>query len=334
MCGGILAWNMALSTRRQYYSGKLIKIQKTDLSLKVNCPGKIEPKVQQTIQALIDGPKKAVYVKEGDPVKTGQLLMEIGDDNIKVEVSNKRVAAHNAEEEYQKQKKEVELSKRLYRHMAIPKRDLENAQEALERAGQVLDNAKRDLSSAVKKAEGVRIVSPLTGVVLKILVAGENTIPAGKDLMKIAKMDKFVVEGKVDELDLSQIALGQEAVINCQAFAGTLMRGKVSWIGAQAGDSSFADIPVTLDIVDLKGLALKPNINAEGKIIVGQIPQAIVIPAGALRKNSAGAFVLKANRAGWLKNQPVDIKRLNADQIQVLKGLQEGNSVLVPPEEQ
>jgi len=82
-CLIFLCWNMALSTRRKYYSGKIVTVKQEDVVLKISCSGKIEPKVQETIHAIVEGNKKEVHVKEGDLVKQGQLLMEISDQKIK-----------------------------------------------------------------------------------------------------------------------------------------------------------------------------------------------------------------------------------------------------------
>src|ERR1043166_9669323 len=146
LCLILLAWNMALSTRRRYFSGKMVTVKQEDVTLKVSCPGKIERKVQQTIRSLLDGNKKAVYVKEGDTVKQGQLLMEISDQKIRMEFNQKSAAFRNATSDYTKAQKDYQLEQRLFKQGAVPRRDVENAKQTYDRAGQALMAAQEDLA--------------------------------------------------------------------------------------------------------------------------------------------------------------------------------------------
>lgn len=333
-CIFILAWNMALSSRRKYFSGKLVHVVQQNLSLHVNCSGRIEPKIQETIRAILDGPKKNVFVKEGDVVKKGQLLMEIGEDTIRIDINTKRTTYRNADVDYMKASKDLELSRRLFKQLAIPQREVESAAQALERAGQALSAAREELAAVERKASGEKVVSPLDGVVLKNYVDTDSLVTTGKELFKVAQVDRFIVRGHVDELEIAQISLGQDAVITCDAFAGTEMKGKVAWIGAQAAENAFADVPVIIDITDTQKLNLKANLSAEAKILIGEIPNAVVIPAGAVRQSAKGSFVLKAGVGGWLKEQPITIDRTTSGQAIIKSGLQSSETVLVPSEEQ
>jgi multidrug efflux pump subunit AcrA (membrane-fusion protein) len=154
LCLILLAWNMALSTRRRYFSGKMVTVKQEDVVLKVSCPGKIEPKVQQTIRSLLDGNKKSVLVKEGDVVKQGQLLMEISDEKIRMELNQKNSAFRNATSDYTKAQKDYQLEQSLFKQGAVPRRDVENAKQTYERAGQALVASQEDLGITQKKQKG------------------------------------------------------------------------------------------------------------------------------------------------------------------------------------
>ncbi len=325
-----LVWNMALSSRRKYFSGKLTPVSQEDLVLKVSCPGKIQPKVEQTLSAQLDGTKKAVYVREGEEVKEGQLLMEISDDKLRSEILQRQGTLKNTQADFLKTQKDYDLEKKLFKQMAVPRRDVDNAKQALDRAVQAVVTAREDLKLTEKKLTGVKITSPLDGIVIKNFVENESWISTGKDLMKVAKLDHFIVRGHVDELDIAQVSVGQEVSVTCDAFPGQEMKGAVSWIGAQAGDGAFAEIEITIDLTDTKGLSLKPNLSCEAAIKTGEIPKALVVPAQGIRHGAQGAYVLKAERGGWLKKQPVVVGRTNTGRAVVTKGLEQGDSILVP----
>jgi HlyD family secretion protein len=332
-CVFFLSWNIALSTQRKNLSGTLLPVKKEDVILKVSCPGRIEPKHQDTIRAEVDGQKKNTLVQAGDTVKKGQKLLEISDSQIKLELTQKRTAMLNARSDMQKAKRDWQLEKSLYAQQAVPKRDVEGAQQTYERALQGYTIAEQELALSEKRSRGVNVVSTMDGVVVKNFVENDDFVSTGKELFKIAKMDEFTVKGNVDELDISQVQVGQEATIKCDAFAGTELVGKVERIAAQAGEGAFAEVEVLIDIVDTKGINLKPNLSAEASIVVGRIPDGIVIPASAVRASISGTYVLVSDWGGWLKKQPVKVAKSGSSQAIIESGLSAGQSVLVPKEE-
>ena len=260
--------------------------------------------------------------------------MEISDEQLLGELTAKRIAAQNSQDDYSKAKKEYELEKRLYQQQAIPRKDVENAAQVLTRASQSLMLSRQDLASTEKKVGGVRVVSPLDGVVVKNFVSNDEWIVNGKELVKVAQLDRFIVRGRVDELSISQVHTGQEAVVTCDAFKGEELRGRVNWIGAQAAEGAFAEIETVLDITDDKGLPLKPNLSAEAFIITGTLDKAIVIPSAAVHHGSEGAYVLRSQIGGWLIRQPVVVAKINGDQAIIERGLRAGQRVLAPQEEE
>lgn len=332
-CVGVLVWNMALSSRRKNLNGSIIKVKKENVALKINCPGKIEPKIQETIRAEVDGAKKAVFVHEGDPVVMGQLLMEIDDDRISIELNQKRTTLKNSTEDFLKAKKDYELAKSLFRQLAVPRQDVDNAKQAFERSSQSLKNAKDELMLTEKKAKGVKVYSPMSGVVLKIFIENEPSISIGKELIKVAKPDQFMIKGRVDELDIAQVKEGQPTSIRCDAFKQTEIQGVVGRIGAQANDGAFAEIEVMIDVTDFKGLSLKPNLSCESSIMIGEMKDAVVLPASAIRQGASGPYILEVKAGGFLSEKPVKIARISGGQAYIQEGLSSGQMVLVPQDE-
>jgi len=333
LCVVSLVWNIALSTRRKYSSGKLVRVKQEDVILKVSCPGKIEPKVQETVHAQLDGAKKEVLVSEGDSVKEGQLLMEISDAQIRTEVSKKKTVLQNARTDYAKARKDYELSKRLYKQLAVPRQDVDNARETFERAGQTLSSAQDDLAVSIKKQASAKVNAPFDGIILKIFIGNDHWINTDKELVKVAKMDKFIIRGSVDELDIARVAVGQHVTIACDAYRDRQMDGQVASIGAEAGEGAFPEVEVVVDIGDTKGINLKPNLSCSASIITGQLPHAVVLPVQSIRHSRGGAYVLRSGFGGWLVEQPVVVSKNTGGQAVIEKGVQPNQMVLVPKEE-
>jgi RND family efflux transporter MFP subunit len=329
----LLGWNIALASRRKYFDGRLVPIVRKDIVLAVRCPSKIEPKVQETVRSALKGKKRLIHVQEGDVVTKGQLLMEISDNEIKRELKTKKINFERAKADAQKAYKDLQLARTLYRKGAVSSREVDDAEQKVVRENQELSTATDDLASTEKKADGVRVFSPLSGVILKIYVQKKSDINENDELFNVAEMNDVIVRARVDEVDIAKVAVGQKAEVECEAFSGQSMSGEVQWIDPQAKEGPFADVEVLVALLDKKGLPLKPNLSCETRIVVGQKPNAVVAPVRSIRRDKKDAYVLKANFAGWLKRQPVTVAEVTEGSAVISQGVQEGDRVLVYQED-
>lgn len=313
--------------------GTFQKIEEQEVILKVPSSGKIEPKVQTTIRSEIDGSKLVVHVRPGESVKKGQLIMEISDEKIRIELNKQKSNYNDAHSKMIKAKKDFQLEQSLFKQQAVSRRDVENAKEAYNATIQSLELAKQELDLTEKKAAGAKVLSPMNGVLIKDHVERDQFISAGKDLITVAQLDKFSVRGKVDELDIAKIKEGQDALIQCDAFPGKVIQGRVGWIGAQAGEGAFAEIDVLIDIIDTQGLDLKPNLSAEVSIIAGKLPKGIIIPSKAIRSGPDGPHVLVKKLGGWLVRQPIEVAHINFGEAVIQSGLSPNQKILIPKDD-
>lgn len=328
----IFGWNLALSSRRQAYEGKVIRVERQDVKVSVASSGRVEPLIQEIVRSTLHGEKLAVHVNEGDRVTAGQLLVEISDELVRYDVQQKQVAYENSQNDLAKAKKDFDLARRLYRQGAIPQREVEDARHGLARAQQAGVLAKEDLEFIKKKASGAKVTSPIDGIVLEIFIRDKDFISDKQDLIKVAEPSKFVVRTYVDELDITRIQPGQAAVIACDAFRPTKLEGIVQRVGAQAKDGAFAEVEVLIDIVDTKGLELKPNLTCQVDIVTGDLPQALVIPLKSVRYDAQRTFVYRVRWGGWLESRSVKVTPLSNNRAVITEGLSEGEPILVPIE--
>lgn len=173
------------------------------------------------------GPLAGVLVKEGEPVKQGQLLAQIDDrqavlqkqaaelerdaararaeDDIEIRFADKSLAL--AETEY---RQDLEINSKS--PGAVPETEVRRKKLAWERAQlQVqrsrLDRKLAEMTALVQSAawsaaeEAIRrrrIVAPFDGVVIEIAKAAAEWVHAGEPVLRVARMDQLKVEGFVD----------------------------------------------------------------------------------------------------------------------------------------
>lgn len=144
-------------------------------------------------------------------------------------------------------------------------------------------------------------LAPFDGLVTNLPVREGETVVVGiqnaegSTLMTLADMSIITAEVKVDETDIVNVALGQEADVSVDALPGKVFKGHVTEVGDQAllrstgvatsqstsGTEEAKDFKVVVTVDQATDL-LKPGLSATAKITTASRPNALSIPIQAL----------------------------------------------------
>jgi len=256
---------------------EFVKVGKSDITETVSASGKIQPEVEVKITPDVPGEIIALYVKEGDSVKKGQLLLKIQPENY-VSVAQRAEAVVNQTKANAEQAKstiaqsEARLSrtqaeynrqKRLFDDKVVSASDLEIAETNLKVARQDLEAAKSSVEASkfnIKSAEAglkdasenlrkTSIYAPMSGIVSKLAVElGERVVGtsqmAGTEILRIANLNNMEVRINVNENDIVRVSLGDTAIIDVDSYAmtGKKFRGIVTEIANTANGSGSSSL--------------------------------------------------------------------------------------------
>src|SRR5262249_45837942 len=148
-------------------------------------------------------------------------------------------------------------------------------------------------------------VSPINGIVSYLPVRlGENVVPGiqnatGSFLMTISDMSVVTSEVKVDETDIVNVRMGQEADVTIDAVPGKNFKGHVTEIGSQAvlRSSGLATTQTTTSTQEAKDFKvvvtldtppenLRPGLSTTAKIRTAEKKGVVAIPIQALAVRS------------------------------------------------
>ncbi|MGC1293512.1 MAG: efflux RND transporter periplasmic adaptor subunit, partial [Alloacidobacterium sp.] len=144
-------------------------------------------------------------------------------------------------------------------------------------------------------------VAPFDALVTNLPVREGETVVVGiqnaqgSTLMTLADMSIITAEVKVDETDIVNVALGQEADVTVDALPGKVFKGHVTEVGDQAllrstgvatsqstsGTEEAKDFKVVVTVDQATDL-LKPGLSATTKITTASRPNTLSIPIQAL----------------------------------------------------
>ena len=145
----------------------------------------------------------------------------------------------------------------------------------------------------------------------------------------VTAQEQMTLEITVDELDITKIHVGQTAIVSVDALAGKHFPATVSQI-SNSGTNSGGSSKFTVELTLMKDGDMLPNMNASAAITLETIQDALCIPAAALTEADGKTVVYTAlDEKTGSPCSPVEviIGAADADLVQILSGLQEGDPV-------
>jgi multidrug efflux pump subunit AcrA (membrane-fusion protein) len=173
--------------------------------------------------------------------------------------------------------------------------------------------------------ESLTIKSPGDGLVIYKEIRGSggfakvktgDMVWYGQDLMDIADLSVMLVKSRINELDASQLVVGQQAIIKLESLPEATFYGTVSQIATLATrrrNSDMKDFDVMI-LIDGNDPRLKPGMTAGVEIITDRLDAAIYAPLEAVFEK---------------ENRTVVYREGSTESVTVKLGPQNGNSVVI-----
>ncbi len=169
-------------------------------------------------------------------------------------------------------------------------------------------SSRLNVKSTQKTLDNYNITSPISGTVItKNSKAGDNIDSSNSQtvMMVVADMSKMKFTISVDELDISDIHLGQTAFVDADALPDETFEAKVSSIsseGVSSGDGvTTYDIELTID----EPGNLKSGMNVNANILINEARNVVVIPEEALMsvRGTSATVLVKSDASAKANNK-------------------------------
>jgi len=222
----------------------------------------------------------------------------------------------------EKARLDFERGQGLYKDGLIPKQDFDQRKTSFDAAAASVDSSSARVQQLKAQLEQSRAqlnqnkavlvhtrdvlnkttyVSPINGIVSYLPVrVGEYVVPGiqnsnGSFVMTLSDMSIVTAEVKVDETDIVNVRMGQDADVTIDAVPGKVFHGKVTQIGSQAvlrssGLATTQSTTSTQEAKDFKVVVtldsppenLRPGLSTTAKIKTAEKKSVVAIPIQAL----------------------------------------------------
>ena len=291
-----------------------------DLTRTVRAVGTMQVDERQlhTVAPKFEGWIERLHVNAtGQYVARGQPLMEVYSPDL-VTAQQEYLVALKGVEAVKDGSPEIQASMRQLSASALQRlRNWDISEEELNRLQK---------EGAVRRTITLR--SPVSGVVLeKPALKGMRFMP-GEALYQISNLSSLWLLADIFEQDLALIRPGQPAKITVNAYPGKVFSGKVAFIyPTLTAETRTAKARIELSN---PGGVLKPAMYASVELIAGPAKgKAVAVPDSAVLDSGTRQIVLVQRGEGQFEPRPVKLGAAADGYVEVLDGVQAGETVVV-----
>ncbi len=297
---------------------KLVAIQKlsTDnFNHYINLQGKVDAQniAYVTSRSPQPGQVKALYVKQGDYVKQGQLLLTLDNELAQKAVDQAQTQVKYAQDIYNRRNN-------LWKENIGTQVDLTTAKNNLDQAQHLLDQAEEQLSFS-------KVYADISGVADQVTIHIGETFPSATGFIKIVNTSDLKVTSQVPENYLDRVKVG----------------GSVRIIFPDLNDSITSKISVASKVIDPNSRTFeieaklppnslyKPNQLAYVHIMDYAATNSLTIPVNTLQTDEQGKYVLVAvaeNGKMYARKKHVVVGEMYNNQLEIKSGLAQGDMLI------
>jgi HlyD family secretion protein len=335
------------------------KAEQRNLAQVVKATGELQPRVQVNISAHVIAKIDKLYVQEGDRIKKGQPFLRLEQqafialrDQWAAQLRSSETAVQQAQVSLADTNVKLARAQKLKADGIATQQDLEAAQLAEASAKLALDSARETVSQTranlIKAQDDLTkttIYSPLDGRVItlnakegEVVVSGTMNNPASV-IGVIADMAEINAEVDVDETEIVNVRLGQEATVQVDALPGREYTGKVVEVGssgynrANQPDVTFFKVKVLLDHPDDN---LRARMSVRAEIRTASHPNALTVPIQAVveregEKGQKGRKVVYVIAGGKARERTVATGISDETHVELTSGVKPGEQVVTGP---
>jgi HlyD family secretion protein len=199
------------------------------------------------------------------------------------------------------------------------------AQAQVDQAQAQLEEAQLNLSKSV-------ITAPFEGVVASLGAEVGEIVSSGTPMVVLIDISKFHIDVEIDEIDISQVALGQEVLITLDALPDEEISGRVEAIAptATSVDAGVVSYVVTVAIEPTDAL-LRSGMSANTTITTDRKENALLVPNRYIQidRENGKMYVERLEEDGFTSRVEIETGMRDEFSSEVVAGLEEGDTLVL-----
>jgi HlyD family secretion protein len=289
---------------------RLGKVQSEDLQVSVREVGVVDPEIKAEVKSVVSGQVMALRVREGDVVRTGQVLAEVAPDvNQAQSLSDVKAAVSQADIKLRDSERALAAQQALFDAGLIGSQTLKDFETSRDLAADSLASTRSRYQivedhgipiSGASASQKARVTSPMSGVVItkgvelgETVTSGVSSYNEGTVMFTIADLKSLIIRINLNEVDIAKVRVGQPARVTLDAYPQKTFAGKVRFVAPAAkvvDKIKVFEIEVALDKLDE---SFRTGMSANVEILGERRAKALSLPLEALQRREGQTVVYR-----------------------------------------
>jgi HlyD family secretion protein len=266
---------------------KTLKVERGDLTKVVSANGTLNPVVLVNVGTQVSGIVKKLHVDFNDPVKAGQVLLELDPALVNAQLQQSKANVESAIASLELARANAARTEELYAKEYVSRQEYDQSLQALRATEAATVAAQAQVARDRTNVDYAIIRSPVNGVVVSRQVDEGQTVAASfqtPTLFSIAQdLSKMRILANVAEADIGSIKPEQKVSFTVDAFPDRTFQAKVAQVRLNpTTQQNVVTYTVVIDAENSDRLLI-PGMTAYVAIVTAQRHNVVKVPNAALR---------------------------------------------------
>ncbi len=284
-------------------------------------PGSVVSEQQIQVASRLMGYIRDIAVREGDVVKSGQLLFTIDPTDIEGQVVQARAGVAQAEAALLDAKSDFERFSSLYKEESIPKMQYDKIKLHYSMAQSQAQAARAGLNTAESQLHYAQVRAPIDGVVTQKLASKGDLAAPGRPVLVLENLSSLMIQTAVSDETYAHLKQGGSAIVE---VAGRVLTATIARMVPSVDAMSHTHL-VKLSVPDAQGLS--SGAFARVSFDVGS-RQGIRVPKSAILQRAGITGVFVVDSEGVARYRMVRVGNESGDQVGIVSGLNSGEKIV------
>lgn len=264
-------------------------VDRRTIESSVEATGTVEPVRRVEVKSQAAGEILEMPVDLGDEVERGDLLVRIDPRDEVNELEQARADLEQAEAQLEVAESRLERARALRDSGVVTADELESAILEHANAKSSHQRARTRLQLAQEQRDDATVRAPIDGTVISKeveegqIITSTRDVTGGTTLLAMADLSEVQVRTRVDESDVGRIGAGLPVEITVEAHRDRTFRGEVLKIEPEAVVEQNVTMFPVLTRIDNEDGALRPGMNADVEIVIGQEEDVLALPNAGVK---------------------------------------------------
>ena len=301
----------------------LVNVSSQSLSATVQADGKIMAWQEAVIGAQVNGLQlREVTANVGDFVKKGDVLARFKTDTVNAELAQYNANVAEAQANLAQAKGDSARANSLKASGAISEQQIAQYNTNYKAAQARLNAALATKNVGAVRVAQAAVIAPDDGVISARNATVGSVAQAGQELFRMVLKNRLEWRAELTADQISQVQAGASATITLTD--GATIKGSVRQVAPTLNEKTNS-ATVYVDLLDNGGA--RAGMFAKGTF---ELPanNAMTVPTTAVVMRDGFNYVFKINDKKQTVQVKVEVGRRNADSVEILSGLTDGDAVV------